>query len=395
MFATFPDSILTALQAKVTDLPTHFEKVLQVAFYSSLGVEEGRPTTFTLVLCPPESLSPEFPGDWDVFRFQPPRPFVVREVVKLAPATDPQRVLIGVHEVDGVLHIWGLLATRGNQKPIGRRAYQESWWQRAQFGPKFLKVHCAGSGFISVHSGTKLLVEFRAGNLVTHLNSVFSSGLVSNRLKDLEIEYWNWLARILRTIQDTGHGGTLLIAPDNEPSSISLKYQCQSTALNTSLTRLLEITREINCAIKQVDNSSHINELKTLTHQLLSAFDCDVDIQDDLQRNARTIASLAAVDGAVLLGRSFRLLGFGAKIDTPSSLPNVRKAKEPEGSELEQMDTSERGNRLISAISFCNVNPGAVAFVCSQDGPVSAVLKHENNVVVWEDIETVPPLPQS
>lgn len=109
MFEPFPDSVLNALQEKTADVPRYLGDVLKVAFYSSLGVEEGRAITFTLAICSPEPHTPEFPGDWDIICFQTPRPFIVREVIKLAPAADPQRVLIGVHEAEGVLRIWGLL----------------------------------------------------------------------------------------------------------------------------------------------------------------------------------------------------------------------------------------------------------------------------------------------
>jgi len=206
------------------------------------------------------------------------------------------------------------------------------------------------------------------------------------------------------------HGGTILFVPDGEPKGSCLKYQGQSTAVGAGIKKLWGVSREINGTLGPLRVEIHRKELlrdvpshQTPLPQVDAAsllriggmFDFETDAIDDVKRSLRGLAQLSAVDGAVLIGREFKLLGFGGKIDAPASLTNVYQAIDPDGNNLEPMDTSERGNRLISAISFCDSNAEALAFVCSQDGPVSAVLKHEEKVVVWQSIETMELGPQA
>jgi len=414
MLDSLPSKVLEALEHAKIDVPSRLNEVLNIAFYASLKTEEGRTTMFTLALCGPASLTPQFPGDWDPIQFQNPRDFCIREVVKLAPAADPRRVLIGVDPAAYPLRIWGLLGTKGYDHPLGRRAYQATWYDRFQFGPAFLKICCDGPGRVSIHSRQKRLVEFRDGEFVTCPNSrLLGGGFVEKRLNALVNESLSpllWVARLLRVIQEMRHGGTILFVPDGEPKGISLKYEGGSTAVGDGIRNLWDSSRTINQTLGPLGNQIRRNEiLRDLpSHQtplpqfdaasLLAIggmFDFETDAIDDMKRSLRALAELSAVDGAVLVGSDFKLLGFGGKIDAPSSLPNVYRAVNPDGQNPELMDTSERGNRLISAISFCDSNPEALAFVCSQDGPVSAVLKHEENVIVWPNIETMELGPQA
>ena len=101
------------------------------------------------------------------------------------------------------------------------------------------------------------------------------------------------------------------------------------------------------------------------------------------------IAGLSCVDGAVVLCGNLNLLGFGARITATEDRLTVLRAKNPKSSETEPYDSSARGNRFNSAVYFCNANLGAIAFVCSQDGPVSALLcKKRGTVYFWDAIET-------
>ena len=101
------------------------------------------------------------------------------------------------------------------------------------------------------------------------------------------------------------------------------------------------------------------------------------------------IAGLSRVDGAVVLSGNLNLLGFGCRITTTGDTATVLRAEDPTADKTVEYDSSARGNRFNSAVCFCNTNPGALAFVCSQDGPVSALFcKRQGTVFFWDAIET-------
>jgi hypothetical protein len=94
----------------------------------------------------------------------------------------------------------------------------------------------------------------------------------------------------------------------------------------------------------------------------------------------QAIARLAGVDGAIVMTRDLKLLGFGAKIEfrLGADVP-VNKFQAKPG---EQLVVSSRledlgGTRHQSAARFIEANRGAVAIVVSHDRHVS--------VMNWDD----------
>ena len=97
----------------------------------------------------------------------------------------------------------------------------------------------------------------------------------------------------------------------------------------------------------------------------------------------QAIAPLGGVDGAVVMTRDLKLLGFGAKIEfRPSSAVPVNKFQAKPGnqpvvpSRLEDLG----GMRHQSAARFIEANRNAVAIVVSQDRHVS--------VMNWDDTQS-------
>jgi hypothetical protein len=98
------------------------------------------------------------------------------------------------------------------------------------------------------------------------------------------------------------------------------------------------------------------------------------------ERNARAVATLAGVDGAVVLTRGLYILGFGAKIAVGNEgAPRVSLFRPEPGSQEVVLEPLEKvgGTRHQSAVRFTATNKDAVAIVVSQDGHVS--------VVHWDD----------
>jgi hypothetical protein len=87
-------------------------------------------------------------------------------------------------------------------------------------------------------------------------------------------------------------------------------------------------------------------------------------------------ASLTAVDGAVVLRRDWKIVGFGAGITETGLVGDdetVECGRRPDSiDEPHARPLSRSGMRHRSAYRFCQRVPGTMAFVISQDGTLSA-----------------------
>ena len=73
---------------------------------------------------------------------------------------------------------------------------------------------------------------------------------------------------------------------------------------------------------------------------------------------SRVIASLAAIDGAVVLDKRFALLGFGAEVSSELPGPAARLARpRPEGDEREVDAVEDVGTRHRAAYRFVQRAP--------------------------------------
>jgi DNA integrity scanning protein DisA with diadenylate cyclase activity len=138
--------------------------------------------------------------------------------------------------------------------------------------------------------------------------------------------------------------------------------------LETLAERAAESGRAPSVELYRLDGDSHLAEL-----------------DEGLFEMGHLIASLADVDGAVVLTKRFEILGFGAEI--AGNLPRVsevRRALDLEADTFAGDVVEGDGTRHRSAYRFCAAVPGAVAVVVSQDGGVRFVTKHRGAVTYWD-----------
>jgi hypothetical protein len=200
------------------------------------------------------------------------------------------------------------------------------------------------------------------------------------------------LTELARMIVDGGHGGTVLIVPDQSGnwmdflSSFSYRLHSPDTTIRDATHRghaLFERQREF---LKQFGT-------KGINHNLRGFMAAAIgQHQGDVMRDIRAIASLSAVDGAIVMTQDLRVLGFGAKIAAESSVPAQVCLFRPEPgtqpvlpSPLENLG----GTRHQSAARFAAANKEAVVLVISQDRHMSVVHWHEpiNSVAVVRNAE--------
>ena len=85
------------------------------------------------------------------------------------------------------------------------------------------------------------------------------------------------------------------------------------------------------------------------------------------------MASLATVDGAVVMNRRFELLGFGGEITVAEPVPQIHRAVDLEATETIAAMVDGEGTRHRSVYRLCQAVPDSLAFVVSQDGGITVV----------------------
>ena len=109
------------------------------------------------------------------------------------------------------------------------------------------------------------------------------------------------------------------------------------------------------------------------------------DIEQSVFEISRLIASLAAIDGAVLLNKRFDLIGFGAEVSAELPAPRqVWRAIDIEGEQRRCDLTESVGTRHRAAYRFVQHYPRGLAVVISHDGAVRFVGSIDNSVTYWE-----------
>jgi hypothetical protein len=103
--------------------------------------------------------------------------------------------------------------------------------------------------------------------------------------------------------------------------------------------------------------------------------------EEALEAGIDDLAQLSAIDGAVLAGPGLSVYGGGYLM--PSD-PNVRALRAANADATKTEPFARRhGGRHQAGFSFAYDNPGGVAFVVSEDGPVRCAMRIADQVVVW------------
>jgi hypothetical protein len=107
------------------------------------------------------------------------------------------------------------------------------------------------------------------------------------------------------------------------------------------------------------------------------------ELHRDLMEFANVLADFMSIDGALVLTRSFHLVGFGGEIMGDSHVHTIQCALDLDAAltRTERADTS--GTRHRSAYRLVSSVPEAIVVVVSQDGGVRFVAHHNGQVTYW------------
>ena len=398
--------------------PEVFQLLVDVAFHASLMTEEKRRTGFRLLFCNPEDLKLDkrhgsLGRQFRVISMPSSQPLTASELNRIAPAADLTRFLICVHaeKKRDSLQIWGLLDVGAN------------WWKflhhEASGGmvpPNFLTITSTAPGELSFSvQGTNLLM-LRNGQLSQPMSNPIWSGPISGylepsrkclydqTLQELKTDKYDedghddefpssfcnfFLERILYNIRYLGHGGTLILVPQeigfDDPrltDRILIKYPTDYDYAWSSLVRSLVNQRRYYDLYFPLTSGE-----ENLTKEAISEFTQlgykKDSIEEEIQDIAKSIASLSNVDGALVITTKFGVLGFGGEIVAASpTLKSVTVAS----SNQHKIPIESFGTRHRSAFRFCSSLEESVAFIVSSDGGVKATKRHGREVLFWPDI---------
>lgn len=179
---------------------------------------------------------------------------------------------------------------------------------------------------------------------------------------------------------DARHGGAFVFVPNSDTCSTFKDQILTDLDFGKALADFDVATAILNGEFNEVD----VEWKKRRKEFFVRSSNWDV-AKASLQTATHAIASLANVDGCVVLGRDLKVHCFAAKIQTGKSrrLPLVDyydHSKDLE-SEMERL-----GTRNSSACMFCRENPGAIAFVISKDQDFRIYFSDDQYAYAFEDL---------
>lgn len=170
---------------------------------------------------------------------------------------------------------------------------------------------------------------------------------------------------MLKKAAEVGHGATIVLIGPNDIEAVSESVQTRFSFEQVfGLKRLLEhvLRKEGDIRYKPAYNRLVVERVES-------------------------ISQLAAVDGALILNSELDVITWGATLRAASWTRKVLIG--PDGRGVctgERFERERFGTRHNSAIDFAGSHPGSVVFVASQDGPIRAFLRTDDETVsVWPD----------
>lgn len=389
--------------ADASPLPAKLDAILDIAYHASFLRDEERPVVCRILMVGKGSLPADGgpPTGLLPLPFERSVPCDEHALRRLAPAADVHRAFIAVDEEEGELAVWGIVQS-------GPR-----WLHVAQGGraeepavPSSLTIRIVRPGQLQVGCGSKVVAELRGGMLSDVRIDVFKSKWMPARFRDaralMATEHrecaqqpldahaagvltghlaQQMLKRIVATLRSAHHGGTIVIAPSTclEEQHLFARHSFVDAGgrrrFRGLMLEILDILAKqcFQCGRSPIDLYRESQDPQI------------AELDEGLFEVGHLIASLAAMDGAVVLTKRFEILGFGAEIaGTLPKIESVRRALDLEGERFIVEDIDGVGTRHRSAYRLCMASPETIAIVVSQDGGCRFVASEKDFVTYWD-----------
>jgi len=349
----------------------HLSTLMNVSFWASFKKEEGRSVNIAVKYVPPDEV-------YRPFLLKHALPYNDENILRMSPVLQGSHVDLGVcidHHDD--LMIWGF--DTGEFRMTERN---------------YVRIHSLDPGVIRI--------AFEDVNIIftgTRIICVDKNFLYADALSTLvgKTHLEPDIKEIITEMYAHRNGGTLLIVPENDVWSRSIKepilYASDPPFDTASISRgMLNFLADHRVGYqdeygrflrpeerKFLAHGTQDEGLDLNRHHFLSGQRHRVD--EALVRSLKLTGQLTAVDGAVIVNDDLKVLAFGAKIkplDTRESPETLFVSESSAGSVPLAVSLSEfGGTRHQSAAQFVFDQRQSVAFVASQDGIITMLTWHD------------------
>jgi hypothetical protein len=280
-------------------------------------------------------------------------------------------------------------------------------------------IYVSGPGRIEVNCGLRTIGQLSDGAVFGRALNIFESEWFSNAFAPIRTEVlamhnaerairgrdWAELdlqlikivgqqltKRIITTMRNSHHGGTLIFVPpelaselEGKNQSISFKYRFHESPARSRFRLLLLQIMEQLAILYSKEGKGNDGKPIGWREYAKSRNEALTVLDESIFEMAYLIASLSTVDGAVLVTKRWELLGFGGEILCPDAdIPYVARALDLEGENVIMESAVGVGTRHRSVYRFCNDHHEAIGIVASQDGDVRIVTYKDDCVTYWD-----------
>jgi hypothetical protein len=348
-----PDRSLTA--ARIAEL-------VEVAFWAGMRVDEGRATRVRIAVADPSVLA-------QATSFVDPPVYDEPAIAKLAPAV-PTRGCVAVAALGapGRFRLWGFSRT------LPRWDWSSLILELREPGTVVVSVG-PFRPFAVLDGRANAVIEGSSTDLAWHLQHVLSKPIPADGGPETQAVWGECLAlaHVTREIHSAHHGGLVLLTPDESgdwQESIN-PFAYRLTTPDTGVRDAIRSGPEEEGKVLGLLSDGGVSGEPLM--RVVAAMRPEWIGWEDA---VPPIAALAAVDGAIVLTRDVRVLGFGAMINVGRrEHPPVAMFDMAYGLQPVVRLPIERlgGTRHQSAARFVGTHRDVVAIVISQDGRVSVM----------------------
>ena len=384
-------------------------EICDVLYSASLLKEEGRVVRARVIIAPPDAFtSSDGPPDGvHAIPFTVSHALTANEIKRLSPAASFFHSVVAIWpDAKRGIRIWGILNTgprwlnivAGGRKPAGEEIHHPI-------------IHVRDPGWLLFYQGYALVAEWRGREFHGPRMDVFQSRLLSERFArhrqglveelvagclpcTLAVESYaelsrlislQFVKRVVTLVRTSGHGGTLIFLPDDEEGMevannwIDCKYSAIPGDSGLRFRRLLQsIIRRVG-ELCGPDSS-----VEDAWEVFRNSTDHELDrLEEAFFELARLFSDLMQVDGALILDKRVRLIGFGGEIRVDRNVLQVGQAHDLEGHHITPWNVQNDGTRHRSVYRLCSVEPEAIGVVISQDSHVRLIANVDDSVVFW------------
>ncbi|MDO1446570.1 hypothetical protein Q0590_09935 [Rhodocytophaga aerolata] len=309
------------------------EAIINTAFWTSLGHEEGIYPKISMAFLPME-------GAKDAVRFSEAILFSPGNLTKLAPGVERPGTHLGIWQEAGELYVWGICYD------VPSLCLVVDVFQPGLLVLKYRRINGVGKfANIAVVQGDQVKIVDMNSTSFTDCPDLLTSLIDFTTFS--QSRSLNILVQLAVSMREHGRGGILLIVPAGTQTWTDsvvhpLKYTIQPPF--GGLSRLMQ---------------EKVTETKELYWK------------NAVAREIGIITGFTAVDGATLINDQYELLTFGAKIRRAGKdMVKQMMVSEPVvGNKITTVHPSTHGGtRHLAAAQFAYDRQDSMALVASQDG---------------------------